>query len=84
MNHAVRAVLIGFAVAVFSCSAWAQVTQTTKMPEQTKAIYVAMLYEKFKHPGGDEPDFGEWVRKSPDYDAAELYQRPALVSIGIA
>ena len=79
MSFAFRAALIAFAVAAFACAASAQVVPQPKMPDQTKPIYVAMLYEKFKHPGGDSPDFEEWVRQSPDYDNAQLFERPALV-----
>ena len=77
MKHAIRATLAAVIIACFACTSYAQSPQ--KMPEQTKAIYIAMLYEKFRHPGGDTPDFEEWVRKSPDYDNAQLYERPALV-----
>jgi hypothetical protein len=78
VRFAFRAVLIAAAVLALSSPARAQMSQT-KMPDQTKSIYIAMLYEKFLHANGGTPDFEEWVRKSPDYDSAELYQRPDLV-----
>jgi hypothetical protein len=78
VKHAIRAALTVFIIAGFACAACAQ-SLDQKMPEQTKAIYVAMLFEKFKHPGGDAPDFEEWVRKSPDYDNAQLFERPGIV-----
>jgi hypothetical protein len=49
-------------------------------PTPTSAIYIAMLYEKLI--SDRTPDFADWVKESPEYKKAELYERPDLVEKG--
>lgn len=77
MKYIARIFLVACLAFAFAGISHAQLTQP-KMPEQTKAIYIAMLYEKFVH-SNTTPDFEEWVQRSPDYLQAELYQRPDIV-----
>lgn len=77
MTYAARVAMIFCLACAFAGVSYAQLSQP-KMPEQTKAIYIAMLYEKFVH-SNTTPDFEEWVQRSPDYQQAELYQRPDIV-----
>jgi hypothetical protein len=77
VTSACRIALIACLVLAFAGIARAQMSQP-KMPDQTKAIYIAMLYEKFLH-GDAAPNFEDWVQRSPDYQQAELYQRPDIV-----
>ncbi len=78
MKKAFRLALIALAVAGFCAGSRAQEITPTKMPDATKPVYVAMLFEKIEHPN-NTPDFEEWVRNTPDYVNAQLYDRPALV-----
>lgn len=77
MTCAIRIAMIACLTFAFAGVSHAQMSPP-KMPEQTKAVYIAMLYEKFVRSNAT-PDFEDWVQRSPDYQAAELYQRPDIV-----
>jgi hypothetical protein len=79
LRHAFRIALIAAAAAGFSAAAIAQeIAAPPKIPDATKSVYIAMLYEKIRHPQ-NTPDFEDWVRQTPDYNDAQLVDRPALV-----
>jgi hypothetical protein len=84
LRHAICAAvlgcLVGLAPPTFALAAGdaTPMKEQVKKPADTQAVYIAMLYEKILH-GGEAPDFEDWVRKSPDYENAQLYERPNIV-----
>jgi hypothetical protein len=45
-------------------------------PTSTKPVQIAMLYQKLTR---QRPDFRGWIEQSPDYTAADMYDRAEIV-----
>jgi hypothetical protein len=80
MKRAAAALVFGFILG-FSALSFAGSGQVTR-PEPTSPIYIAMLYEKLI--SDRTPDFADWVRESPEFRKAELYEQPDILEKGKA
>lgn len=72
------ALAFGFVLG-FATLSFAGTGQVTR-PEPTDAIHIAMLYEKLI--SDRTPDFADWVRETPAFKKAELYQQPEILEKG--
>jgi hypothetical protein len=67
-----------FACLALCCLVAAPARAYEKKPEPTKPLAIAMTYEKFL---GKQvkPDFAEWVKETPEYNNAQLWERPDIL-----
>lgn len=78
MKRAIAAVIFGFILG-FTTISFAGTGQATR-PAPTDALHIAMLYEKLV--SDRTPDFADWVRETPKFKKAELYEQPEILEKG--